>query len=375
MRVIFIARYRDATMERKLHYLAAMKGLSLRQVHPAEGHADVRPARPGAVASRLDQLALPMVGRVDDPHRAVYRTVTFGLRQFRPDIIHAEEEPDSLAALQITLARRLFAPQAKLILFTWQNIDRERRPEVRWVTRQTLRAADAVLCGNREAQSILARQRYPGYTEVLPANGVDTDNFRPCAERPVQPNFVIGYIGRLAPEKGIHVLLEALAQLGTEFELRLMGDGREGPALLAQSRALGLGNRVQFIPARPPAQVAEYMCHLDALVLPSLTTAVWKEQFGRVLTEAMACRVPVVGSNSGAITEVVDQAGLIFPEGDAAALADCLRRLHASRELRRELADKGEARVRDLYTQAVIAQKTAAVYQKLLNRNASAQPA
>jgi glycosyltransferase involved in cell wall biosynthesis len=371
MRVLFIARYREPTMDRKVRYLSAMEGLTLRQVRPAFKHDDRSPARQDAA-----QLSLPMLGKPDDPHRALYQTLSFGLREFRPDIVHAEEEPDSLAALQITLARRWFAPRARLILFTWQNVDRRRRPEVRWVTRQTLRAADAVLCGNREAQRILSQHGYHGYLEVLPSNGVDTDTFRPCSGRPVRQTFVAGYVGRFVPEKGIRTLLEAMAQLGAAFELRLVGGGRDGPALQAQSLALSLGERVQFVPARPPAQVAEYMCELDALVLPSLTTPVWKEQFGRVLTEAMACRVPVVGSSSGAIAEVVDTAGLIFPEGDATALAGCLRQLQSSPELRQELADKGEARVSNLYSQAVIAQKTASVYRRLLNDTAAgAQPA
>ncbi|MFN3763829.1 MAG: glycosyl transferase family 1, partial [Anaerolineae bacterium] len=90
-------------------------------------------------------------GRTNDPHRALYQTWTFGLRAVRPHIIHAEEEPDSLAAMQIILARRLFAPQAKLILHTWQNVNRPKRWYVWRVTRVSLREADAILCANREA--------------------------------------------------------------------------------------------------------------------------------------------------------------------------------------------------------------------------------
>src|SRR5712692_10212389 len=155
MRVLFIARYRDPTMDRKVRCLAAMEGLSLRQVRPAYWRDDLLSANLVATDGGVDQVSLPMLGRPDDPHRALYRTITFGMRQFRPDIIQAEEEPDSLAALQITLARRLFAPRAKLILNTWQNVDRPLRPEVRWVMRRCLQAADAVLCANQDAQSLL----------------------------------------------------------------------------------------------------------------------------------------------------------------------------------------------------------------------------
>jgi glycosyltransferase involved in cell wall biosynthesis len=367
MRILFIARYRDPTMDRKLRYLAAMEGITVRQLRPAYWRDDLMSAKQGSSKGDLDQISLAMLGKPEDPHRALWRTVSFGLRQFRPDILHAEEEPDSLAALQITLARRVFAPRARLILNTWQNVDRPRRAEVRWVTRQTLRAADGVLCANCEAQSILRRHGYRGYTEVLPAVGVDTDTFRPCPDKPVKRSFVAGYVGRLVPEKGLHTLLEAMARLESVFELRFVGGGREGPDLQAQCRALGLGDRVQFVPPMPPAQVAAYLCELDALVLPSLTTPVWKEQFGRVLTEAMACGVPVVGSDSGAIPEVIGEAGLIFPEGDAAALADCLSRLMGAPALRHELAQRGLARARREYAQTVIATRTAAVYRHLLS--------
>jgi glycosyltransferase involved in cell wall biosynthesis len=93
---------------------------------------------------------------------------------------------------------------------------------------------------------------------------------------------------------------------------------------------------------------------------------VWKEQFGRVLIEAMACKVPVIGSDSGAIPEVIGNAGLIFPEGDADALADRLRRLMASPALRLELATRGYARMRGLYTQERVAAQTAELYRQVM---------
>jgi glycosyltransferase involved in cell wall biosynthesis len=342
--------------------------VTVRQLRPAAWRDDLLavPAQPAS--GGWEQAAVPMLGRPDNPHRSLYRTLSFGLRRFQPEIIHAEEEPDSLAALQIAWARRLFAPHAKLILNTWQNVDRRRRPEVRWVTRQSLRAADAVLCANQEAQRILQRQGYTGYTRVLPAVGVDTQVFKPCSN-PIKPGaFTVGYVGRLVPEKGIETLLAALARLGDAFQVRLIGAGPAQPALEAQAAALEVLNRVEFLPARPPAQVAAEYCRLQALVLPSRTTPVWKEQFGRVLAEAMACGVPVVGSDSGAIPEVIGEAGLIFPEGDAAALAQCLRRLQAEPALRRALVARGLARAQSEFAQSVIAARTLAVYRQLLGQ-------
>jgi glycosyltransferase involved in cell wall biosynthesis len=105
---------------------------------------------------------------------------------------------------------------------------------------------------------------------------------------------------------------------------------------------------------------------LDVLVVPSRTRHNWKEQFGRVIIEAMACCVPVIGSDSGAIPGVIGDGGLIFPEDDSAALSDCLQTLMHDEGLRCQLAEKGRARVLENYTHAQVAAHTVAVYRAML---------
>ena len=103
----------------------------------------------------------------------------------------------------------------------------------------------------------------------------------------------------------------------------------------------------------------------DVVVLPSRTMPSWKEQFGRVLIEAMACQVPVVGSDSGEIPNVIGDAGLIFPEGDVAALTRQLRTLMDDRTLRQQLGAAGRQRVLTRFTMARIAAESVAVYTTL----------
>ena len=102
------------------------------------------------------------------------------------------------------------------------------------------------------------------------------------------------------------------------------------------------------------------------LAAPSLTTPAWKEQFGRVLTDAMACGVPVVGSDSGEIPTVIGDGGLVTPEGDPAALSAALNRLQANRDMRQELGRRGRARVLANYTHDRIAEQTIDAYRVLL---------
>jgi len=364
IRVLYIARYRDSTMARKIAFLAQERDLMLWLVHPCVWRDEYGYKTVNITPQGYQVLPVPLLGRLNDPHRALYRTLTFGLPSIRPHIIHAEEEPDSLSALQIALARRLFAPQAKLILHTWQNVNRPKRWYVRLVTRFSLREADAILCANSEGMQVLREMGYPGPTAVIPPIGVDTRVFQPLERQPSDA-FVVAYAGRFVPEKGLDTLMEAMARLGPGVELWLIGNGPYRPALEALSRGLGIEGWVRWLEPVPPERMPEFLAQVDVVVLPSRTTRVWKEQFGRILVEAMACKVLVVGSDSGAIPEVVGDAGLIFPEGDAAALAECLNRLRQSPELRAQFAERGLIRVQ-LYAQERIADLTAAFYQQVV---------
>jgi glycosyltransferase involved in cell wall biosynthesis len=153
----------------------------------------------------------------------------------------------------------------------------------------------------------------------------------------------------------------------------VLGSGPAGEALQVQARELGLANRVSFDQWIPSTQMPAYYRQLDALVLPSRTRPNWKEQFGRVLVEAMACGVPVVSSDCGEPPNVVGDAGLVFPENRADALTAHLARLLADPELCADLARRGRERVLDHYTQAQIAAQTYQVYRELLT--SSIQPA
>jgi glycosyltransferase involved in cell wall biosynthesis len=131
---------------------------------------------------------------------------------------------------------------------------------------------------------------------------------------------------------------------------------------------------VHFAGDVPSLDVPRWIAALDCLVLPSRTTQRWKEQFGRVLVEAMATGVPVVGSSSGEIPVVIGDAGRIFSEGDGRALIGELRALAESPELRAELGRRGRERALARYTQEKIVLDTVSFYERIVpssNRPAS----
>ena len=140
----------------------------------------------------------------------------------------------------------------------------------------------------------------------------------------------------------------------------------------ALADTLGIGERVDFLGQRASTQMPDVYPTFDVLVLPSLTRPNWKEQFGRVVIEAMACGVPVIGSDSGEIPNVIGDAGLIFPEGDIMVLRDSIAHLLADPEQRARYAAAGRKRVLAEFTQVQIAAATVRVYREIVLRQETA---
>jgi glycosyltransferase involved in cell wall biosynthesis len=165
--------------------------------------------------------------------------------------------------------------------------------------------------------------------------------------------------------------MRAVAALAAEggVELRLAGTGPLRPALEALAEEHGIADRLRFLGEAPSTEMPHVYHTFDALVLPSLTAPRWKEQFGRALVEAMLCEVPVVGSDSGEIPNVIGDAGLVVPEGDVAALAAALRRLAADAGLRRRLAAAGRQRALEHFTMAAVAHRTWALYKEVIEKD------
>ena len=162
------------------------------------------------------------------------------------------------------------------------------------------------------------------------------------------------------------LLLEALSGLKGSWRATIQGERPAEARLRALVEHYNLTARVTFSLPVPSVDMPAFYQGLDVLVLPSRTQENWTEQFGRVLVEAMACGVPVVGSAAGEIPHVIGDAGIVFPENDVQALRAALVRLIHNQALRRDLGARGRARVLAEYTQQHVAQQTIQVYQEML---------
>jgi len=327
LRLVVPTRMRD-----RFHYRAY-------EVHPNLVSNEVVPLRARLAQSHMTYLHNP-------------GGIAQVLREFRPDVVHIEEEPQALITLETIALQRAIAPRAAVTLFSWDNLLRRRRFPFhtlkRGLRRYSLRRVAAVICGNRRAAELLRREGYfRSPVEVLPQYGLDVNEHQPGTEPELRSelrldeNIVVGYVGRLAPEKGLRLLIAALDRLQSlPWKLLLVGSGPLEEEI-RQSWMLKFPGRIVLVPAVPYEQVPRYLRCADIFVLPSCSTPRWMEQFGLALAQAMMLRIACIGSSSGAIPEVLGPGGIVFGEGNTEELTRALKELLDSPDRRKELGMRG----------------------------------
>lgn len=297
------------------------------------------------------------------------------LCRIKPDLIHVDEEPPSFALLELLILKKAINYR-RLVFVTWENIRMPYLLPFALIRRLTLKQANAAIAGNSEAATILRADGFRQPIAVIPLTATDTARFVPGRADDLRrslnlDSFTIGYVGRLVPEKGVVDLLQALSQLSGDWQGLIVGRGPQKPELEQIAQRLGIAPRLRWVDTVAYQDTPRYYAALDALVVPSLTAPRWKEQFGRVLAEAMACEVPVVGSNSGSIPEVIGDAGLVFPEGDSLVLAQHLSRLQNDATLRQTVGQRGRQRVLENYTNERIAERVVAFWREVSKNTTS----
>ncbi len=314
--------------------------------------------------------------------------LTFGtdlirvLHEFKPQIIQVEQGSKSLAYAQLILLNKLLKLQAKNLFFTWWNLPYELKWPISVLENCNLHHTDGVIAGNLDGSKILRQRGYQGAVKVMPQLGVDETLFYRTGKNAdlsrrfgIKPtDFVVGFVGRFVEEKGLLTLAEALAGLKeSSWKWLLVGQGKLQAHLAEKCREWGISDRIIWVESVSHKEVPAYINLMDCLVLPSqtsykfktLTAVGWKEQFGHVLIEAMACKIPVVGSDCGEIPHVIGDAGLVFPEANADKLRDCLQQLMERPELVVDLGKRGYHRVMNNYTNQALAEQLLEFYQEL----------
>lgn len=338
---------------------------------PAAFPGDLGPIRlhplPG---ERVEPLAVRGAGRI---HTMTYGRALRALLRRGWDVVHCWEEPFILAGAQVAA----WTPRdARLVFATFQNLPKRYPPPFAWAERYAMRRADGWIAFGRTVEETLRGR--PGYARLpnrVIAPGVDTSLFRPDREAGARVRAalgwmddgppVVGYLGRFVAEKGVETLMCALDAAAQPWRALFVGGGPMEGALRAW--AAERGDRARIVTGVPHGAVPEHLAAMDLLCAPSRTTPRWREQLGRMLTEAMACGVAVVGSDSGEIPHVVGEAGLVAPEDDVAAWTAAIDRLLADPSLRAELAARGRTRVEAEYALDGVARRHLDFFRELVD--------
>ena len=288
------------------------------------------------------------------------------IRKFDPDIVFLDEEPWSLIALQTTvICSRL---KKKLVCYTKQNIYKSYPIPFKWIEQKVYHSAAAIIALSEEVKSVLRQKGFAGSCPLL-AHACDIQLFyqgdaKELREKLGLQGLVIGFMGRFVPEKGLTTLIQALLlitekRLDTKISALFVGSGPEESTLKQITSASDKNINFVFAGSVPHLEAGHHLRCMDIFVIPSRTTPSWKEQFGRVIIEAMACGIPVVGSDSGQIPVLIQSTsgGLTFEEGNAEDLAEKLLCLINDPAKRARLGKIGQAAVRSSYTYEAVAQQ------------------
>ncbi len=205
--------------------------------------------------------------------------------------------------------------------------------------RSVLRTVDRFVAPSDYVKRIYLEQGLPAEKICVLPHGVSPARLQPSAEpiADVDGRPLFGFLGSLAPAKGVHVLVEAFRDMPPEAGLVLYGDPTVFPAYVERLRRLATHPGVRFAGPLDHDHVGDALRRLDYLVVPSL----WHETLCMVMDEAHALGVPVIASRLGALTRVEDGVnGRLFQAGDVMALRQILMELAARPGLRAHYADQ-----------------------------------
>lgn len=290
------------------------------------------------------------------------------------DIVHAWEEPYILAGGQIAF----WTPKsARLVYSSFQNIPKRYPPPFSCIERYAMRRAAGWVAFSHSVQAALRnRYAYSGKPSSVITVGVDTDMFRPDSASRVRIRSelgwgidgppVLGFLGRFVEEKGLRLLMQVLDKLPTAWRSLFVGGGPLEPHLRDWSARFP--DRVRIVTGVPHNRVPAYLNAMDLLVAPSQTTPRWKEQFGRMIIEAFAVGVPVIGSDSGEIPYVIRDSGLVVAERDTEGWIRALAGMVNSPLMRQHFRAIGIQRAQDEFSWPVVARKHLQFFGEIMDQ-------
>ena len=229
------------------------------------------------------------------------------------------------------------------------------------------RLEKVVTVSNTAAGSVSRAYGIPQSKVAVVYNGVDTELFKPDASIARRKNQII-FVGNTEDrKKGIRYLLEAMLYLPKDVHFLVVDGGAPRHVVMGELlKRFNIGDRVRTTGKIPTEQLVKCYQESEIFVSPSLY-----EGFGFPAAEAMACGLPAIATDGGALPEVIGKSGetgIVVPKGDARSLARAINLLINNPELRANLAEKGRQRVLNMFSWEAAAKNMTALYEDLISR-------
>lgn len=296
---------------------------------------------------------LAMAGLIAAGGHATRRTVA----AWRPDVVHAHWWFPGALSAALPAVRR-----GRPLVVTMHGSDvrlaAKVAPARALFARVVARAAAVTAVSSWLADR--ARAMAPGLACEVAPMPVAVDRFVPPADHARRAGLL--FVGRLSEQKGVHLLLDALARMASSASLTVVGSGPEEARLRARAAQLGIGSRVRWLPSQPQEALGALYGAAVALVVPSR-----EEGLGLVAVEAHLCGTPVVAFDSGGLRDVVHDGvdGRLVPADDVVALAAALDALHGAPDVAARLGAAGRARALADFAPAAVAARYRALYARV----------
>ncbi len=309
----------------------------------------------------------------------------FNFRKFQPQIIHIEYDPWNFIFLQTFFLRNIFKKQVPIICTIKQNTYTEYNFFITKIKdligNYFVKKVDHFIAVSKKTVS-LYKERFNVDLEkftCMTQLGVDTDLFKPVTKEQKiafrknhklpKDAFIVGYVGRFNKVKGIEILLKAIKKArklsGLDLHLALIGKGDLKNLLFSESEK---NTWLHILPKVPHAKVADFLKTLDIFVMPSQITKYHEEHDAHALLEAMSTGLPCIGTNSGAIPEILENAGVIVKAGDKNKLSSKIIKLFYDKKLRKKLGTLGRETITGKYSIESIALQRYQVYKQIYQR-------
>jgi glycosyltransferase involved in cell wall biosynthesis len=341
-------------------------------VAPTFMRGDLRPIKLETDSDEISHLEAVPVYNSDRIHIMTYGWRLQEIIQQHWDLVHCWEEPYIFAGGQVAW----WLPEDTLLVYrTAQSKFKLYLPPFNCVENYAMsRSAGWICSGQTVAEALKSRPGYSRPMRLIPL-GVDINHFYPSIDAKhqirnlldweSQGTSVIGYLGRFVPEKGLDLLMRVLDSLETPWRALFVGTGIMESSL--RTWAKRYPQQVRICTDVKHNQVPQYLNAMDILVAPSQTLFNWREQFGRMLIESFACSVAVIGSDSGEIPYVIQDAGVVVGEKDEQGWVKAISDLLNSPSQRQEIAEKGLERAHKNYDWSIVAQQHLQFFNELLD--------